>query len=210
MRKTIAAATLAASVAVSGVTGAMLGTPALASATETADGAADWVREALSGLVQDGTIDQAQADAVTSALEEARPAHRFAHRWFGGHLDLATVAESLGMTEDDLRTTLEDDQTIAEVAEERGADVQVVVDAIVAAQEERLAEDVAAGGLTQAQADAILAEADERATALVNGERPSFGGRGHRDIGPRWGGPGPGPSATFGPLGPDGTGGDAA
>jgi hypothetical protein len=82
------------------------------------------------------------------------------------------VAESLGVDEDELRSALEDGRTIAEVAEEQGVDVQDLVDDIVADLRQRLDKAVAEGSLTQEDADEILAGAEERATACVNGEMP--------------------------------------
>jgi len=185
MRKTIAAATVAASIAVGGLTGAVLGAPVVAGAAESATGAVGWVQEALSGLVSDGTIDQSQADAVATALEEARPERphgRFGH---GGFFGPGVVAEALGMTPEELRTELAAGKTIAAVAGEKGVEVQAVVDAIVAEHTSHLDEKVAAGDLTQAEADEILAGAEERATAMVNGELPVGGGRHGHHHGPR-------------------------
>jgi polyhydroxyalkanoate synthesis regulator phasin len=177
MRKTIAAA----AIAVSGLGVLGLGATAIAGAQDDSSDDEDggWVQDALSGLVDDGTISQEQADAVEDALEDARPDHGFGHPgfghrgfvlWFGG--ELSTVAESLGIGEDELRSALEDGRTIAEIAEEQGVEVQDVVDDIVAAQREFLDEAVADGDLTQEDADEILAGAEERATAFVNGEMP--------------------------------------
>jgi hypothetical protein len=180
LRKTITAATVVASIAAGGVAGAVIGAPTIAGAGETATGAAGWVRDALSGLVEDGTIDQGQADAVATALEEARPERSLRHPHLRHHLGLEGVAESLGMTQEELRDALRDGRTVADVAGERGVDVQVVVDAIVAAQRARVDEAVAAGELTQERADEILGGAEERATALVEGElRMRDGRRGH-------------------------------
>lgn len=186
MRKSIVAATTAASIAAGAIAGSVIGTPGLAGAAETADVAVGWVEEALGGLVDDGTIDQGQADAVASALEEARPERAFGpggfghhgpgHHGFGWHVDLSTAAESLGITEEELRSAIGDGQTLAEVAAERGVAVEAVVDALVAAQRERVAEEVDDGGLTQEQADELLADAEERVTALVDGELPALPG----------------------------------
>ena len=184
MRKSIAAATLAASLAIGGLAGMVAGGPALAGAAETATGAVGWVQTALSGLVDNGTITQQQADAVRSALEEARPERGLGHREMGGRRNLGVVAEVLGMTGEELRAALQDGQTIAGVAAARGIDVQAVIDAIVAAQKEHLDDKVAAGDLTQEQADERLAGAGERATALVNGEMPAFRGGPHGRFGP--------------------------
>jgi hypothetical protein len=182
MRRSIVAATVAASVTMGGLIGSTVGTPALAGAVETAQSAAGWVDEALGGLVADGTITQVQADAVGAALEAARPEHGEGHRG-GGRMDLSAVATALGMSDEELRSALEGDQTIADIAAAQGIDVATVVDAVVTAQRERLAERVAAGDLTQAEADAKLADAEARATAVVDGERPAFAGS-HRHGGP--------------------------
>lgn len=103
MRKTTAVATMAASLALGGLAGTVLGTPTLAGAAQTATGAVSWVQEALSGLVGDGTITQEQADRVESALEQARPERRFngdvpagrggPHGDFGGHRDIRRAPE---------------------------------------------------------------------------------------------------------------------
>jgi polyhydroxyalkanoate synthesis regulator phasin len=172
MRKTIAAA----SIAVTGLGVLGLGGAAIAGAQDDSsdDDSGGWVQDALSGLVDDGTITQDQADAVEDALADARPEHPFGHGGFlfGPGGDFSTLADSLGIDEDELRSELSDGKTIADIAEEQGVDVQDVIDDIVAAQRERLDEAVADGDLTQDEADEILANAEERVTAFVNGERP--------------------------------------
>lgn len=89
----------------------------------------------------------------------------------GGHGRelLATAADALGMSEADLRTALESGQSIAQVAETQGVDVQAVVDALVANATERLNE--------------LEASLPDRMTELVNregwGDGPDGGGPGH-------------------------------
>ena len=178
MRKYIAAVAVAGSIAAGGLIGGVFSAP-LAGATQAATGAVGWVENALGGLVDDGTITQQQADAVEAALEEARPARGPGHPG-GRGMHLESVAEALGITSEELRTSLAGDQTIAEIAASRSVDVQTVIDAIVADHKARLDEKVAAGDLTQEEADAKLAGATERATAMVNGEMPAFrDGPGH-------------------------------
>ena len=183
MKRTITAAAVAGSLAVGGLAGTVLGTPVVAGAAETATGAAGWVRDALQGLVYDGTITEAQSEAVATALDDARPERWRGHHGVGGHAALATVAEALGVTEEELRTALSDGRTVAEVAAEQGVDVQVVVDAVLAEVRERVEQRVAAGDLTQEQADEVLADAEARATAFVDGDGPALrggpGGRSH-------------------------------
>lgn len=199
MRKTVTAATVVASLAAGGLAGTVLGAPVAAGAAETATGAVGWVQETLAGLVRDQTLTQAQADAVETALRDARPArpgrhgHGFRH---GGHPVVDAVLETLGITGPELRAALRSGKTIRDVAAERGVAVTDVVAAIVAAERAHLAEHVAAGDLTQAEADDRLADAEERASALVDGEGPKRG-PGRFGGGPRRGAtPGDGSTST--------------
>ncbi|QXC62767.1 hypothetical protein KSP35_08275 [Aquihabitans sp. G128] len=72
---------------------------------------------------------------------------------FGRGQDLAVAAKAIGISEDDLRTALEDGKSIAEVAKAKGVSEQKVIDALVADAKAKLAEAVKSGKLTQAQAD---------------------------------------------------------
>lgn len=180
MNRKLAATALAAAVLGGGV-GAALAVPTIATADETTSSTtADeqsakpdpsrWVTDALAGLVDDGTLTQAQADEVAQALADARPEMGPHGDGRGPGLDVAATA--IGIDADALRTELEAGKTIAEVAEANGVDVQTVTDAIVADMQSHLDAAVADGHLTQAQADEMKANAVERATDLVNGEAP--------------------------------------
>lgn len=87
---------------------------------------------------------------------------------FGGGASLETAAKALGISEDDLKTALQDGRTIAEVAKEKGVDVQKVIDALVAESKAKTAEALKAGKITQEQADERDANATERITSFVN------------------------------------------
>lgn len=202
MNKKLAAIALSAGLLTGGAAGLLLTVPgvsgAATSTTEvpTTDSTTDitgrdaqrgqWVTDALATLVADGTITQAQADAVQAALEAARPERpegdmggRGGRGGRGPGLEAAATA--LGMTADELRTELQSGDSIADVAGEKGVAVQTVIDALVAEAKTHLAEEVASGEHTQAEADAKLADITERITAMVNGEMPTGGPRGgHR------------------------------
>ncbi len=138
------------------------------------DGEEGWFDSALDGLVDDGTITQAQADAVAEALQEARPEHpdfgpRGPGGWFAvGVAVLDEAADAIGIEEDELLAALRDGQTMAEVAESNGVDPQTVIDALVTATQERLDDAVADGHIEQEDADERLADASERITEFVN------------------------------------------
>ena len=179
-----------------GIAGVAFGAPGFASA-QTADSSTtadlagrpnrgQFLADTLAPLVSDGTITQVQADAVIAALEAAKPAggHRGGPGGPGrGPGNLEAAAGALGISADELRTALEGGQSLAEVARSKGIDVNQVVSALVADLQAHLAEHVAAGDMTQAEADEKLANATERIRAFVNGEAP-LGGR-HGFGGPR-------------------------
>ena len=146
----------------------------------------DWAKSALEPLVANGTITQAQADAVLAALDAARPAHgRGGKGERHGFKNLDAAARALGMTVADLRTALAGGKSLATIAGEKGIAVSAVVDALVAELKAHLDEHVASGKKTQAEADQRLANARTRLEAFVNGTapagRPGFGyGKGGR------------------------------
>jgi hypothetical protein len=123
----------------------------------------------LQALVDDGTLTSSQLDAVVAALEAARPmggghegrghgGQNHGGPGMGGQRGekrqemLASAAEAIGITADELKTAIEGGQTIAQVAEANGKSVQSVIDALVA----------------QASADLT-----QRITDMVNGVRPA-------------------------------------
>ncbi len=94
--------------------------------------------------------------------------------------DLSAVAEALGLTADELKTQLKEGKTIAGIAEDKGVEAQMLIDAQKAAIEKRVNEALQAGKLTQEQADKQLAAAGEQAERIVGGGfRHGGGERGH-------------------------------
>ncbi|MGR6963312.1 hypothetical protein ACU610_02475 [Geodermatophilus sp. URMC 61] len=181
MRKKLVVAAAAGALT---LTGLAVAVPALAETDETgstSSSVVDRIKDALSGLVQDGSISQEQADEVATTLGQADLGW---HGHHGGWHGLETAAEALGMTEDDLRTALQaDGASLAKVAQDRGVDAQTVVDALAADVRERVAEAVQAGRLTQDQADQRLADLQQEVTEWVNStsdDRPWGGWWGHR------------------------------
>jgi hypothetical protein len=186
-KKTLATAAVASTLG-GALAGATLLAPGLAGAQEdetptTTEETTDTARpeageriaEALQGLVDDGTITQAQLDAVVDTLVEARPERgdRGHRGGFGGGADLAEV---LGLEQAELREAIAGGQSLADVAAEQGVDTQELVDALVDAAEERVATGLENGRIDREKADEILAGAAEKAEDLVNGEI-SFEGR---------------------------------
>ena len=90
----------------------------------------------------------------------------------------AAAAEALGLTVEELRTAAQEGTTLAELAQREGVPTSTVVDAMVAAAKAHLAEEVAEGDLTQAEADERAAELQTRIAASV--DEPLRLGRGGR------------------------------
>jgi hypothetical protein len=82
--------------------------------------------------------------------------------------DTSVIAKAIGITEAQLLTELQAGRTPAQVATEHGVTGQTVIDALVKDGLDELAADVAAGRITQAQADARKADVTQRATDQVN------------------------------------------
>ena len=180
MRKKLVVAATAGALTLSGLAVAV---PALAGTGATGgagSSAVDRIRDALAGLVGDGSITQDQADEVATTLSEAGRGGRGGPHGRGA--DLAAAATALGMSEEDLRTALAaDGATLAQVAEDRGVAVDTVVQALVEAGRERIARAVTDGRLTQERADEWLAELEQRVSERVDAEfhdHPTGGGRG--------------------------------
>ena len=85
-----------------------------------------------------------------------------------GGAPIGLAAETLGMTAEDLMAEIQAGKSIAEVAEKQGVDVQKIVDAYMEQLEERLAQAVENGRITQEQADSMLEKAEERALEMLN------------------------------------------
>ncbi len=211
VKKTVAATAIAASTLGGIAAGATLFTPGSAGAQDDADNTTDdtgaeapdearpefgdHISDALQPLVDDGRLDADLVDDIVEALEASRPERgEMGHGMRGGHrggpAGGADIAEVLGLEAGELREALADGQSIADVAEAQGVAVDDVVDAIVTATEERVAEAVENGRIDQEKADEILAEAAERADDIVNGEsEPGDRGPGRRGPGGRGFGP---------------------
>jgi hypothetical protein len=165
-----------------------------------ADELSDALKKALENRVDAavaaGSLTKEQGEALKARIESqdypllGGGGFRFGHHGGPGghgfgHLDAA--ATYLGLTEAELRTQLSDGKTLADVAKAKGKTVDGLVSALVADEKKELDEAVSSGRLTQAQADEILENAEERFTDMVNGAMPEHGLR-------RFGGP---PSALW-------------
>jgi hypothetical protein len=136
----------------------------------------------VDAAVAAGRLTKAQGDELKQRIESGDfplfigpggPGFGFHHEGpFGAGLDAA--ATYLGLTEAQLREQLESGKSLAEVAKAQGKSVDGLIQALVDAAKKRLDAAVAAGRLTQSQADSILSGLKSRVTDFVNGTAPRF------------------------------------
>ena len=162
--------------------------------------------ERIDDAVADGHLDEERAADIKAELADRIDEHlnrvhdgsmgdrhgkgRGFGRGFrgaGAQAGAEALADFLGVTTDDLRTAHQDGQTLAEIAEAQGVSEDDLVAFLMAQLEERLDTAVENGRLDADQVDDILAEAEARVEARINGEKPErldgrgMGmGRGHR------------------------------
>ncbi len=90
---------------------------------------------------------------------------------------LSVIAEATGLDQRDIVTKASKGQTLAQILETGGADLDQVVAQVVAAETERIDLAVAEGTLDQAEADELLTDLEARVRELL--EQPlQFGARG--------------------------------
>jgi hypothetical protein len=165
-----------------GAVGAVAMTPASAStSTNPVTSRLAGIKGALSGLVGDGTLTQAQADKVATTLDNKLPKRGMRGMpgpggGFGGMAQAQdAAAKALAMTTTQLRTALQGGKSLATIAKDQKVSVDSVVKAMVTATEGELATAVKDGTLTQARADKIKSSLTAQITNRVNRVRPDRG-----------------------------------
>lgn len=149
--------------------------------------------------VADDKLTEDQAERIRDRIESGEGLFPFGGfgRGFAlgrsiGYLSarLDDVADFLGMDTSDLRDAVADGQSLAQIAEEQGKSADDLKAFLLSQVEERLAEAVENGRITQERADEILENAPDRIDDLISQEGgigPWGGGHGHRGGG--FGGP---------------------
>ncbi|HEX2620910.1 MAG TPA: hypothetical protein VHL11_12200 [Phototrophicaceae bacterium] len=136
-------------------------------------------------------IQENMPDGVELKFEIPVPDHNVVNRE-------TVVADALGITCAELITAVRDGSTIAEIASDKGVEVQTVIDAVVTAVKDAAAKDVEEGLITQAQADGRLNGLENKVGEWVYSNRSGgfgdFGGfdGGRGDRGGRGNGQGDG------------------
>jgi polyhydroxyalkanoate synthesis regulator phasin len=115
----------------------------------------------IDAAVAAGRLTQDEAKALKERISSddfplLRGLHDRDHGHFGRFGSFDAAADYLGLTEAELRETLESGKSLAQVARDRGKSVDGLVDALVDAAKERLDTAVAAGRITRTEADQML------------------------------------------------------
>ena len=134
------------------------------------------VASVLAALVTKGTITQAQADAITTALAAAEAAEH-ANNPKGpagvGRPDpaatLTLISSTIGVDAATIKTRLAAGETLAAIA---GAKKDALIAALVADETKRIDAAVTAGKLTAAQATTLKSTVTKLVTDGVNSTRP--------------------------------------
>ena len=149
------------------------------------------IKEALKGLVEDGTLTQEQADKVAEKLSGSDFAGPGMHLRMGGPFGVALdeVAEALGLTRDEVESGLADGKSLKELAEEKGKSVDEVVDALVAAATEKIDQAVEDGRISEENAAEVKSNLEERIREVVENGLPKLSAPGELRRGLDGGGP---------------------
>jgi hypothetical protein len=139
----------------------------------------------VNAALEEGKITQAEADALKEQIEAGEfppffgPGPLFGPRPLGGfgfheHLrgprdHLSAAADYLDLTLEELHERL-DGRSLADIARAEGKSVDGLEQAIVGAAKQHLDKAVAAGDLTQEEADAMLERVRAHVDELVNAE----------------------------------------
>jgi hypothetical protein len=170
--------------------------------------------------VADGRMTQERAEEVRTALADRVDAmvngeHPTGFKSFGmdrlhgrggfdgfgfrGSFNLATIADELGLSIDELRELLAGGSTLAEIADVQGVATDTLVDTLLADLGEKLEALVADERLTRERADEIREGSAAMIESMINGEMPGLGGfKFHHGEGFHSRGM-PGPGGFFGP-----------
>jgi hypothetical protein len=89
--------------------------------------------------------------------------------------NVAAIAAVLKLTEAELKTQVQSGKTLAQIATAQSVSVQSVINVLVAGMQAHIAEELASGEITQAQADTKLASVTAKATERVNNLPPARG-----------------------------------
>ena len=135
----------------------------------------------LSELVSKGTLTQAQVDAISKAMQDARSAGKAAHEAAKAER-VKVITDALGIDAATLEAKRKAGQSLAAIA---GDKKDALIAALVAFESKKIDAAVASGKLSAERATALKSKLTAGITAMVNNEAKidnafkGFGKKGH-------------------------------
>jgi len=120
----------------------------------------------FSGLVKNGTLTQAQVDAISHALQDARGAGKAAFEAAKAER-IKVITDALGIDAATLETKRKAGQSLADIA---GDKKDALIAALVAYESKKIDAAVASGKLSAERATALKSKLTAGITAMVNSE----------------------------------------
>ncbi len=133
------------------------------------------------GLVSNGTLTQAQVDAISQAMQDARGAGKAAFEAAKAER-IKVITDALGIDAATLETKRKAGQSLADIA---GDKKDALIAALVAYESKKIDAAVASGKLSAERATALKSKLSAGITAMVNNEAKigkalkGFGKKGH-------------------------------
>ena len=116
-----------------------------------------------------GVVGSAQAQSTKSSTVTVLNSSK------GPGKNVAAIASVLKLTEAELKTQVQSGKTLAQIATAQGVSVQSVIGVLVTDMQAHIAQEVASGKITQAEATTKLASVTAKATERVNSVQPARG-----------------------------------
>jgi hypothetical protein len=123
--------------------------------------------------IKSGSVTALNTSATSSNVAQQAAGMRGGPQ--GSGKSAAAIASVLKLTEAELKTQVQSGKTLAQIATAQSVSVQSVIDVLVADMQAHIAEEVASGEMTQAQADTKLAGVTTKVTEMVNTGHPARG-----------------------------------
>ena len=121
------------------------------------------------GTIGLGVVGSAQAQPTKSSTVTVLNSSK------GPGKNVAAIASVLKLTEAELKTQVQSGKTLAQIATTQGVSIQSVINVLVADMQAHIAEELASGEVTLAQATTKLASVTAKATERVNSVQPARG-----------------------------------
>jgi polyhydroxyalkanoate synthesis regulator phasin len=139
-------------------------------ATQATEGDFPRMTEFLGELVADGVISQEQADEIDRRFRELAEYTCLLHQLFPKREAFGVTADITGTHRHEVVRAMIGGGTLAEYAADHGIDEATLIAALMEAPADRAADMVAAGDLSQEEADELLAEVETYIGELIHAE----------------------------------------